>query len=996
MAEEREITIKLTAKNLTGADFARARAELSGLKQTADQASASGGAMGGIFQGAAGKLLAFAGGTAVLGGIAAGFTSVVGNAIGMNATLEKSTLQFAPLMGDSGKAEAHVKSLFDFAKRTPFETGPIIQASRLLQTFGGDALNSQRNLELIGDAAAATGAPIEDLAFWIGRMHANFAQGKPVGEAIQNLTQLGVISPDVASKLEAVASSGKTVGEKFAVMQEGLAKFSGAMVAQAGTWEGLKSSISDAVSIMMADALHPLFDLVKTGAAMTLEVLGSKGMGAAFDGAKAAIASAFGNDGTGGQSIVRGFLSALITGADLAIGAVQLMMRGYAGLQTVFMATASVVSSLGLAFLSLVSGAAQVATKIPGIGSSFVGLSGSLNTSRLEMEAIQKSFHDQAAEALEGVKGNSAFSKSLDAGRGVLQAMKAELANVTIAQSANTAATRAAAGPKKELVTLTEAEIKANKKAAEEHEKFAASVSFMATAAGNWRMWGAAAEGAIDSATASAREFDASFFRTLTVIDASARAWEPFKAATASAAAELGKVHNAASSFGTSFQNAMKGLSGVMLQAIQGGGDVGKAAGAHLGGSLGKWAGEAAGPMLGNVLGKGLGGSVASMFGPVGTMIGGYLGEKIGAVASKAMGAIFKTEGKKVNNLRDDFVEAAGGIAALDAKAHAAGLTLDRMLKAKTVKDYQAAIDELNAAFGQAEADTELARQAMDEWGISASQAGQKFAQADMDKTAGAMLAKLKAATNAGVELNAIVTQGGDDFGRMVHQAIRSGTTISNEFRPVLAAMIESKTLVDENGEAFTDLSQIPFAEDIGAAIRDGIGVPIRELVDFFKSGVFGAFRAAGDVGVDFANRVAGGIARIPRTIEIEVNGTYNPPEIDGSAPGYRVGTYGRHGTDFVNFAEGGEVVEVHGREAIVPEHDAPRFVADYLKSRGIGVGGGAAVAPVVKVYTLAEVHADGSTTSRAISETEYERRRLNRMGRAGLLAIPARAVVGV
>lgn len=1003
MAEEREITIKLTAKNLTHADFAKARAELAGIRGEADKAGASGAGMGQSFKGAAAGIAGFVGGAAVFGALKAGLGAVVGGAIEMNSTLERSTLQFGTLMGDSARAEAHVKSLFEFAKRTPFETGPIIQASRMLQTFGGSALNTEHTLTLLGDAAAATGAPIEDLGFWVGRMYANLKAGQPFGEAAARLQELAVLSPSARAEMEALQKAGKSGEEVFAAFQTRMGAFSGAMVAQAGTWEGLKSSIADAVNIMMADALRPLFDLVKTGAAMTLEVLGSRGMAGAFDGAKAAIAAAFGNDGSGGQSLVRGFLSAILTGADLALGAVRLMMQGFAGLQMIFMATASVVSSLGLAFLSLVSGAAQVATKIPGIGSQFVGLAGSVETSRLEMEAIQKSFSDQAAEALEGAKGNSAFAKSIDAGRSVIQAMKGELASVTIAHTEQTAATRAAVPAKAEYIAKTKEQIAAEKEAAAESRKLQSEIEKLNAktmslyAQINAGMWGTfsteiaplptllsrtTAETARQSAEAETWARTNNFVLVPAIRNVTA--------AMASAAAS-------GPTFRASMTSAFQGLSGVMLSAIQGGGDVGKAAGAHLGGSLGKWAGEAAGPMLGSVLGKGLGGSVASMFGPVGTMIGGFLGEKIGAVASKAMGAIFKSEGKKVNNLRDDFVAAAGGIGELDAKAAAAGLTLDRLLRAKNVKDYKAAVDELNAAFGQVEADTALAREAMEEWGISASEAGQKFAQADMDKTSGAMLAKLKAATAAGVELNAIVSKGGDDFGRMVHQAIRSGTTISNEFRPVLAAMIESKTLVDENGEAFTDLSQIPFAEDIGSAIRDGIGTPIRELVDFFKSGVFGAFKAAGDVGVDFANRVAGGIARIPREITIEVNGTYNPPDIEGSGPGYAVGTFGRHGSWFVDFPKQGIDTRLHGREAVIREDQAPAFVADYLAamSGNARPATGAASAPVVNTHVLVEIHGDKTTTS-AISETEFRRREINRMGRGGLIALPVRAVVGV
>ena len=77
-----------------------------------------GGALSGIGRVAMGAAL---GGIAVVGG-ALGLAG--GAAIGMNSDLETSTLQFETLMGDADKAAEHVASLFDFAAKTPFETGP--------------------------------------------------------------------------------------------------------------------------------------------------------------------------------------------------------------------------------------------------------------------------------------------------------------------------------------------------------------------------------------------------------------------------------------------------------------------------------------------------------------------------------------------------------------------------------------------------------------------------------------------------------------------------------------------------------------------------------------------------------------------------------------------------------------------------------------------------------------------------------------------------------
>lgn len=210
-----------------------------------------------------------------IGALAAGFGLAVGAGISMNSTLETATLQFETLMGSSDEAEAHVKSLFDFAAKTPFETGPIIEASRLMQVFGGDALNTAENLTLIGDTAAAVGAPIEDVSFWVSRAYAAIQGGQPFGEAAQNLMQLGAVSPDVVAEMNRLAESGASADEIFAVLQGHMGGFTGAMEKQSQTWQGMMSTIKDSLNMAAAEAMKPFFDLAKQGLAGLSEWLNS-------------------------------------------------------------------------------------------------------------------------------------------------------------------------------------------------------------------------------------------------------------------------------------------------------------------------------------------------------------------------------------------------------------------------------------------------------------------------------------------------------------------------------------------------------------------------------------------------------------------------------------------------------------------------------------------------------------------------------------------------
>jgi hypothetical protein len=229
------------------------------------------GALGSIASTALGFGVATAGAN-LLGG-AMGFLQ---NAtVGMNASLETSTLQFKSLGLSGAEAKQHVQDLFEFAKATPFETRPIINASRQLEVFGGRALDTTANLKLFGDTAAATNAPLEQVTFWIGRLYAAAKTGRPFGEALQNLQELGVISPEATAKLEALSSSGAKLDQVWPILTGDLQRFNGAMQAQAGTWQGLTSTISDAINITSSTVLRPFFREAEEGLKHLADLLGS-------------------------------------------------------------------------------------------------------------------------------------------------------------------------------------------------------------------------------------------------------------------------------------------------------------------------------------------------------------------------------------------------------------------------------------------------------------------------------------------------------------------------------------------------------------------------------------------------------------------------------------------------------------------------------------------------------------------------------------------------
>jgi len=263
-----------------------------------------GGAMGTAGRVATGAMLGI-GAAAV-----AGFGLAMNSAISMNASLEQSTMQFTTLMGDADMAADHVAMLFELGAKTPFETGPIIQASKHLQVFGGAALNTEENLLMIGDAAAAVGAPFDEVAFWTGRMYSAIQGGQPFGEAAMRLQELGLLTPEVRQQMEGLQASGAEAGEVWGAMEGQLGTFTGAMELQAGSWAGITSTLSDTLQMLAANALAPFFELAKQGVQGLSDLLNSPAIQAGI--------AALSEKLTGIIQAITDFVTGLANGRDTA------------------------------------------------------------------------------------------------------------------------------------------------------------------------------------------------------------------------------------------------------------------------------------------------------------------------------------------------------------------------------------------------------------------------------------------------------------------------------------------------------------------------------------------------------------------------------------------------------------------------------------------------------------------------------------------------------
>ena len=148
-------------------------------------------------------------------------------AVGEAADRETMQTAFIPLLGSAKAAKDRMMELADFAAHTPFQLPEIAAASRTLETLTDGALSTGQGLTMVGDVASGTNTPFEELAVTIGRLYSGLDSGRPVGEAMQRLQEVGAITPEVRTKLEKLQAEGKKGSEVWRVAAEDLARFSG-------------------------------------------------------------------------------------------------------------------------------------------------------------------------------------------------------------------------------------------------------------------------------------------------------------------------------------------------------------------------------------------------------------------------------------------------------------------------------------------------------------------------------------------------------------------------------------------------------------------------------------------------------------------------------------------------------------------------------------------------------------------------------------------------
>lgn len=434
---------------------------------------------------------------------------------------------------------------------------------------------------------------------------------------------------------------------------------------------------------------------------------------------------------------------------------------------------------------------------------------------------------------------------------------------------------------------------------------------------------------------------------------------------------------------------SLQQVPGTLAQALVSGGGISGAAksiASNLGSNLAKWGAAALG-----------------FTGPWGQAIAGAVGS-LAPMISKLWGG--NAQHKQVNDLRDEFTKTAGGIGALDAKAKAAGLTLDRFLRAKTVKDYEAAINELTDAFKRQEdqlaenkakagslfdeimsagaeglpaamrpaieqlialgllTDEQAAKlRGLKEGGVNVDQMmadmetlggrmeslGPAFAQAKLDQTSDKYINAIDRLIKGGGDVGGVLFDAKEELSALAAESIKTGRTLPENLRPWLDDLAKSGNLLDENGGKITDLSGIKFGPAIKTQAEiakegwDKILAKIDELI----TRIGGPLTQA----IDHATR--------DRSMNVDLTvreRTRREDEQESQPEGERTPHYDT-GIFRGKFSAAGTLARLHNIESVVPKGDELSFAMKVLTDRAPtaspNTGGGQqiTVAPLAMFY---------------------------------------------
>lgn len=159
---------------------------------------------------------------------------------------EQLRKQFEVLGLSAEQARKKVEGVAKVASGSAFSFESLATAAKNLQVLGGAALSTAGMLRKVQDVAAATGAPVDNVATAVGEMYAALERGgSGAGAAAAQLASMGAISQATAQKISEISAAGGPAADSLRAMQGDLGKASGASAQMASSLSGLQAQLAN-------------------------------------------------------------------------------------------------------------------------------------------------------------------------------------------------------------------------------------------------------------------------------------------------------------------------------------------------------------------------------------------------------------------------------------------------------------------------------------------------------------------------------------------------------------------------------------------------------------------------------------------------------------------------------------------------------------------------------------------------------------------------------
>jgi hypothetical protein len=191
-------------------------------------------------------------------------------ALKASANMEQLEVSFGVMLGSMQKGKDMIKSLTDFAARTPFQLTGIGNATKRLLAFGFAQKQIMPSLNMLGDISAGTGKDLSELAVIYGQVK---MAGRLMGQDFLQFVNAGVPVATELAKILAVKFGGSIEKNKarlkdfmskgkisFGMVQQAMlnmtgegGRFNGMMDKQSQTLGGLWSTVKDNAHLALVD-----------------------------------------------------------------------------------------------------------------------------------------------------------------------------------------------------------------------------------------------------------------------------------------------------------------------------------------------------------------------------------------------------------------------------------------------------------------------------------------------------------------------------------------------------------------------------------------------------------------------------------------------------------------------------------------------------------------------------------------------------------------------